>query len=238
MLLFPEARIARIDRDSTRRKGSASTLLDAVHEGGLDILVGTQMLAKGHDFRNVTLVCVLDADSALYSHDFRAGERLFSNLMQVAGRAGRGGARSGEAEVLIQTRAPEHPLFSALVAHDFVRFARATLEERRQAGLPPFSHQVVLRSEAKTDQAALAFLDDAGRRARELLEASGDEARVTLYDPVPMTIARLAGVERAQLLFEAQSRPALHALLDALIEWLHASKTRIRWYVEVDPLEI
>ncbi|MGI9025288.1 MAG: replication restart helicase PriA, partial [Burkholderiaceae bacterium] len=138
--LFPAARIARIDRDSTRRKGAAASLLEAVHLGELDILVGTQMLAKGHDFRNVTLVCVLDADSALYSHDFRASERLFSNLMQVAGRAGRGGARSGQAEVLIQTRAPEHPLFGALVEHDFARFAASLLDERRRAGLPPFSH--------------------------------------------------------------------------------------------------
>ena len=156
--LFPEARIARIDRDSTRRKGSAAGMLEAVHDGSLDILIGTQMLAKGHDFRNVTLVCVLDADNALYSHDFRASERLFSNLMQVAGRAGRGGARSGQAEVLIQTRAPEHPLFAALDRPRFRALRRgASSTERAAAGLPPYSYQAVLRAEAADAAAAIDF---------------------------------------------------------------------------------
>ena len=236
--LFPSARIARIDRDSTRRKGAAVSLLDAVHLGDLDILVGTQMLAKGHDFRNVTLVCVLDADGALYSHDFRASERLFSNLMQVAGRAGRGGARSGEAEVLIQTRAPEHSLFGALVEHDFTRFAASLLDERRRAGLPPFSHQAVLRAEAKTAEDALAFLNAARAEGVRSAEQLGSTNKVTLYDPVPMTIARVAGVERAQLLVESSVRPALHAFLDAWLAALHAMRARTRWHIEIDPLDI
>ena len=236
--LFPGARIARIDRDSTRRKGAAASLLEAVHLGHLDILVGTQMLAKGHDFRNVTLVCVLDADSALYSHDFRASERLFSNLMQVAGRAGRGGARSGQAEVLIQTRAPEHPLFGALVEHDFTRFAASLLDERRRAGLPPFSHQAVLRAEAKTPEDALTFLSSARAEGVRIADELGSTDQVTLYDPVPMTIARIAGVERAQLLVESSVRPALHAFLDAWLAALQATRPRTRWHVEIDPLDI
>ena len=236
--LFPTARVARIDRDSTRRKGSAAGLLDAVHAGDLDILVGTQMLAKGHDFRNVTLVCVLDADSALYSHDFRAAERLFSNLMQVAGRAGRGGARSRGAEVLIQTRAPDHPLFEALLAHDFDRFAASQLAEREAAGLPPYSHQAVLRAEAPIAADAIAFLIAARSDGVEILEGMGVGHGVELYDPVPMSVARVAHVERAQLLIEARSRPALHAFLDAWLATLQARRSRLRWHVEIDPLDI
>jgi primosomal protein N' (replication factor Y) len=236
--LFPDARIARIDRDSTRRKGTAAGMLEAVHDGSLDILIGTQMLAKGHDFRNVTLVCVLDADNALYSHDFRATERLFSNLMQVAGRAGRGGARSESAEVLIQTRAPEHPLFAALIAHDFERFATSQLAERLAAGLPPYSHQAVLRAEASDAAAALAFLASARELGQRWLTEQGLTAAVDLYDPVPMTVARVAHVERAQLLVESQARGPLHALVDALLVELHAGNAKVRWHVEIDPLEI
>ena len=236
--LFPNARIARIDRDSTRRKGAAAGLLDAVHQGELDILVGTQMLAKGHDFRNVTLVCVLDADSALYSHDFRAGERLFSNLMQVAGRAGRGGARSDGAEVLIQTRAPEHPLFAALVAHDFDRFAASQLAERRAAGLPPYSFQAVLRAEAADANDGLAFLADARRRGLETLAGMPSEHGIELYDPVPMAVSRVANVERTQLLVEGRARPALHAFLTDWLASLATERTKIRWYIEIDPLDI
>ncbi len=236
--LFPTARIARIDRDSTRRKGAATGLLEAVHAGDLDILVGTQMLAKGHDFRNVTLVCVLDADSALFSHDFRAGERLFSNLMQVAGRAGRGGARSEGAEVLIQTRAPEHPLFESLVAHDFDRFAANQLGERRAAGLPPCSFHAVMRAEAATSVEAIDFLRRARNEGVTILETSGTAAEIELYDPVPMTIARVANVERAQLLVEAKQRPALHRFLDDWLQALRSRRSRIRWHLEVDPLGI
>ena len=245
---FPEARIARIDRDSTRKKGSAATLLDAVHAGRLDILVGTQMLAKGHDFQDVTLVCVIDADSALYSHDFRAAERLFSNLIQVAGRAGRGGDNSRRAEVLIQTRAPEHPLFAALVAHDFEGFAATQLSERRGAGLPPFSYQSVLRAEARKLDAAIAalvaarelgaaiLLRDATDRADD--RACDLTATVTLFDPVPMVLMRIAGVERAQLVIESRSRRALQLFLKAWLEQWRATRPRIRWHIEVDPLEI
>ena len=237
---FPGARIARIDRDSTRKKGSAATLLDAVHAGQLDILVGTQMLAKGHDFRDVTLVCVVDADSALYSHDFRAAERLFSNLTQVAGRAGRGGDNSRRAEVLIQTRAPGHPLFAALVAHDFEGFAATQLSERRAAGLPPFSYQAVLRTEARKLDTAIAALIAARDLGATLLlrDAAEYAALVTLYDPVPMVVVRIAGVERAQLVIESRSRRALQRFLKEWLEEWRETRPRIRWHVEVDPLEI
>ena len=241
---FPDARIARIDRDSTRKKGSAAVMLDAVHAGTLDILVGTQMLAKGHDFQDVTLVCVIDADSALYSHDFRAAERLFSNLIQVAGRAGRGGDHSRRAEVLIQTRAPNHPLFAALVAHDFEGFAVTQLSERQAAGLPPFSYQAVMRTEAKKLDTAIAALTAARELGVAILRRDAadpaiiDVAPVTLYDPVPMVVVRIAGVERAQLVIESRSRRALQLFLrDWLGEW-RATRSRVRWHVEVDPLEI
>jgi primosomal protein N' (replication factor Y) (superfamily II helicase) len=181
---------------------------------------------------------VLDADNALYSHDFRAAERLFSNLMQVAGRAGRGGERSDSAEVLIQTRSPEHPLFVALIAHDFDRFAASQLDERRSAGLPPFSHQAVLRAEASAASDALSFLGAARRQGETLLAEFELDRKVTLYDPVPMTVARIADVERAQLLVEAHERPALHRFLDAWLEALHASRAKTRWHVEIDPVDI
>jgi primosomal protein N' (replication factor Y) len=236
--LFPEARVARIDRDSTRRKGAAASLLDGVHAGEIDVLVGTQMLAKGHDFRNVTLVCVLDADSALFSPDFRAGERLFSNLMQVAGRAGRGGERSQHAEVLVQTRAPEHPLFPALVAHDFDRFARAQLADRRAASLPPYAYQVVLRAEAPQSAEALAFLAQARVTGESLIDEANAADRISLFDPVPMAIARIANVERAQLLAESTERPALHAFIVRWLAALRDVRTRVRWHLEVDPVDL
>ena len=227
----PGARVLRIDADSTRRKGSAQALFSDVHAGDVDILVGTQMIAKGHDFRRVTLVGVLNADAALFSHDFRASERLFAQLMQVAGRAGRAGARG---EVLIQTAHPRHALYDALMRHDYAGFANATLAERRDAHLPPFVFQALLRAEARTLEAALAFLADA---AGELDGLPGAE-RVTRYDPVPMTIVKVMHVHRAQLLLESASRAALQAALRAWLPRLRMLKGVLRWTVEVDPLDI
>ncbi len=228
---YPEARIARIDRDTTRRKGEAQTLLDEVHRGEVDILVGTQMVAKGHDFQNLTLVGIVDADGALFSQDFRAPERLFANLMQVAGRAGRAG-KSGE--VLIQTRFANHPLFAALVTHDYPRFAESQLAERSQAGLPPYSYQAILRAESRTLAGALEFLSAARERAASLPEA----AAITLYDPVPLPVVRVANLERAQLLVEARARPLLQTFLPAWIGALQSLKTAVQWHIEVDPIEI
>jgi primosomal protein N' (replication factor Y) len=231
--LFPAARVLRIDADSTRRKGSAQQAFDSVHRGEVDILLGTQMVAKGHDFQRLTLVGVINPDTALFSQDYRAGERLFAQLMQVAGRAGRAADVNGQAsraEVLVQTRYPQHPLYRTLQAHDYEAFARSTLEERRAAGLPPFVFQALLRAEAKQLDDALNFL----AQARALHAQDG----VTLNEPVPMTITRVAGVERAQLLLESPSRPQLQAFLKPWMQALRQMKSRIRWSLEVDPVDI
>ena len=230
---FPEARVLRIDRDSTSRKGSAERLLARAHAhpdaGGVDILVGTQMLAKGHDFKRLTLVAALNVDAALFSADFRASERLFAQLMQVSGRAGR---TEKPGEVLIQTRNPGHPLFQSLLNHDYDRFARSLLKERQVAGLPPSGFQAMLRAEAKTLEIALEFLRLAAARG----ECNG---QIIMYDPVPMTLTRLMNVERAQLMVESPSRPALQAFLTGWTTWLYANAPNpVRWHLEVDPLDI
>jgi primosomal protein N' (replication factor Y) len=230
--MFPEARILRIDADSTRRKGSAQALFDSVHRGEVDILVGTQMVAKGHDFKKLTLVGVLNPDTALFSQDYRASERLFAQLMQVAGRAGRAGRAEGgsESEVLIQTRYASHPLYSTVVNHDYDGFAGSLLAERRQASLPPFMYQALLRAEARELPEAIAFLE----AARDVLASDA----IMINDPIPMTMTRVHNVDRAQLLVESSSRPALQAFLKAWMAELRAMKTRVRWSLEVDPLDI
>jgi len=226
--LFPQARILRIDADSTRRKGSAQEAFDSVHRQEVDILVGTQMVAKGHDFKNLTLVGIMNPDSSLFSQDYRASERLFAQLMQVAGRAGRQGG--SESEVLVQTSYPEHPLFSALVAHDYDYFANSLLGEREVAGLPPYLYQAILRAEARELELALEFL----RGARDLVQHGG----ITINDPIPMSMARVHNMERAQLLVESPSRPALQAFLKEWMQALREQKTRIKWSLEVDPVDI
>ena len=237
--LFPGARIGRLDRDVARRRGAAQQMLDAAHAGEVDLLVGTQMLAKGHDFRRLTLVVVVDADAALFAADFRAPERLFATLMQVAGRAGRHHAAS---RVLIQTRFPEHPVFVALAAHDFDRFAADQLTEREQASLPPFVHQALLTVQARSADDTIAFLADARKR---LLLADTDPpipdtalAALTVCDPVPMPLAQMRGLARAQMLIESASRPALHAALGPWLAALREQRHPARWQLVVDPLEI
>jgi primosomal protein N' (replication factor Y) (superfamily II helicase) len=227
---FPEARVLRIDRDSTRRKHAWGEMRERIRSREVDILVGTQILAKGHDFPHLALVAVLNADSMLYSADFRAAERLYALLTQVAGRAGRG---ASQGEVLIQTEYPDHPLYAALRAQDFPRFADRLLAERRQARFPPFVHQALLRAEAGEIARALEFLHD----ARQLGQTIG--ANVQLFDPVPAVLVRLAGRERAQLLVQADSRPELHAFLRTWRARLAQEKsTRVRWALDVDPLEL
>jgi primosomal protein N' (replication factor Y) len=227
----PGARVLRIDADSTRRKGSAQALFSDVHAGDVDILVGTQMIAKGHDFQRVSLVGVLNADNALFSHDFRASERLFAQLMQVSGRAGRAGLPG---EVLVQTRYPRHALYHALARHDYIGFANAQLAERRDAHLPPFVYQALLRAEGRTLDAALAFLQQAADALADIPAAE----RVTAYDAVPMTIVKVMNVHRAQLLVESASRAALQATLHAWQPALRALRGVLRWNLEVDPLDI
>ena len=235
--LFPHARIARIDADSTRRKGSAEALFAKVHAAEVDILVGTQMVAKGHDFANLGLVGVLNADAMLFSQDFRAPERLFAQLMQVSGRAGR---HNGRGEVIVQTGYPEQPVYQALLRHDFEGFARHTLRERESAGLPPWGHHALLACEAGDINEAIRFLSSAREQAESCIEALSLQGVMTLYDPVPLRIVKVANVCRAQLLIEGSSRPALQGLLKA---WMPSITTdrpsrKVRWHIEVDPLEI
>jgi primosomal protein N' (replication factor Y) (superfamily II helicase) len=230
--LFPEARILRIDADSTRRKGSAQEAFDSVHRGEVDILIGTQMVAKGHDFKKLTLVGILNPDTALFSQDYRASERLFAQLMQVAGRAGRQARNEGGSvsEVLIQSRYVSHPLYSAVVSHDYDRFATSLLAERKQAALPPYIFQALLRAEAPELANAIAFLET----ARDCMAHEG----ITINDPIPMTMTRVHNVDRAQLLVESASRPALQGFLKAWLAALREMKSRVKWSLEVDPLDI
>ncbi len=243
--VFPGARIARLDRDVASRRGAAERVLASVHAGEVDIVVGTQMLAKGHDFQRLVVVIVVDADAGLYAPDFRAPERLFATLMQVSGRAGRaapeagtdpdGGATPARGEVIVQTRFPEHPLFAALQAHDFTGFADALLAERREAGLPPFRHLALLRAEAASIEEALDFL--AAAKAQSGAASRGSE-QIRVFDPVPMPLARVKGRARAQLLVESPSRGALHPFVDAWLARLGGIVTRVRWQLEIDPIEI
>ncbi|WP_332823586.1 primosomal protein N' [Ramlibacter sp.] len=229
-------RIARMDADSTRLKGALEQQLAQVHSGEVDVLVGTQMVTKGHDFRSITLVAAVNPDSALFSSDFRAPERLFSLLMQAAGRAGRDAAHAAASEMWVQTFNPDHPLFVALKKHDFAAFAAQQLQERRQAAMPPFAFQALLRAEARTQEVAQAFLQ-AAADAGAGLEGSG---HVVVYAPVPMAVQRVANVERAQLLLESGSRPALQAFLSAWQPVLQDLRMKglIRWAVDVDPLAV
>ncbi|MCA6215245.1 primosomal protein N' [Ideonella sp. B7] len=235
------ARVARIDADTTRLKGSLEQQLAAVHAGEVDVLVGTQMITKGHDFRHVTLVVAVNPDSALYAADFRAPERLFSSLLQAAGRAGRDAEVAARSEMWIQTWAPGHALFAALRQHDYAAFAASQLEEREMAGLPPFSHLALLRAEARDPSVAEAFLRAARETARAWLAEHG-EPPVMLYAPVPPQIAKVAGLERRQMLLEASHRGALQHLLADWVPGLHALRAAhrglARWAIDVDPLAI
>ena len=234
-LLLPGARIARIDADSTRGVGRLEQQLGAVHAGEVDVMVGTQILAKGHDFRRVTLVAAVNPDGALFSSDFRAPERLFALLMQAAGRAGRAAAHAERSEMWVQTWFPGHALYAALRAHDYEAFATAQLAERRSAALPPFSSLALLRAEARDALVASAFLRDAA----ELVDSAGG---VTVYAPVPPPVARIADVERVQMLLESASRSALQRQLAAWLPQLANLRTRhkglLRWAVDVDPIAI
>ncbi|MDM7951555.1 primosomal protein N' [Hydrogenophaga sp.] len=230
-------RVARMDADSTRLKGSLETQLAALHSGEVDVLVGTQMIAKGHDFRRITLVAGINVDAALFASDHRAPERLFALLMQAGGRAGRDAAHSAASEMWVQTWTPEHPLFAALKTHDFPAFAAEQLAEREIAGMPPFGAQALLRADARTQAAAQAFLNLAAAQALGLPHRDA----ITLYPAVPLTIQRVANVERAQLLVESASRGALQRFLSAWGPVLHDCRSApearglVRWAVDVDP---
>jgi primosomal protein N' (replication factor Y) (superfamily II helicase) len=241
-------KVMRIDADSTKLKGSLEAQLAGVHSGEVDVLVGTQMIAKGHDFRRITLVAAINPDGALFSSDFRAPERLFALLMQAGGRAGRDAEQSASSEMWVQTFHPSHPLFEALKKHDYPAFAEQQLKERLEAGLPPSTFQALIRSDARAQSVAQAFLNHANAQLQSL-EGLGTQdasalAEVSVYPAVPMSIQRVANVERAQMLIESASRKALHRVLELLQEQLHASRSEpqhkglIRWLVDVDPLAI
>ena len=235
-------RIARIDADSTRLKGALESQLARVHAGEVDLLVGTQMIAKGHDFRHITLVAAVHTDSALFSSDFRAPERLFSLLMQAAGRAGRDARHSAASEMWVQTFHPDHPLFEALKRHDYPAFAAQQLEERQAAGLAPFGFSALIRADARTQDVAQGFLN-AAAEAAQAQQLPGHE-HVTPYPAVPMTIQRVADLERAQMLVESPSRMALQGFLAAWQPVLFETrrqpefKSLVRWAIDVDPLAI
>jgi len=241
-------KVMRIDADSTKLKGSLEAQLAGVHSGEVDVLVGTQMIAKGHDFRRITLVAAINPDGALFSSDFRAPERLFALLMQAGGRAGRDAEQSASSEMWVQTFHPSHPLFEALKKHDYPAFAEQQLKERLEAGLPPSTFQALIRSDAREQSVAQAFLNHANAQLQSLEGLGTQDAsaltEVSVYPAVPMSIQRVANVERAQMLIESASRKALHRVLELLQEQLHASRSEpqhkglIRWLVDVDPLAI
>lgn len=226
---FPQARITRIDRDSTRRKGSFAELMEQAASGEIDILIGTQMLAKGHDLPNLTLVGILNADAALFAPDYRAPERLFAQLLQVAGRSGR---HQLAGEVLLQTRFPEHPLYHAWLLHQWETYAKQLLQERQEAGFPPFQAQAVLRAEAIDKERLQVFL----KHCKTLVTAP---VGVEIYDAIDAIPAKLAHRHRMHLLVQSQSRPALRQFL---AQWWPAieacAPSALRWTLDVDPVEL
>ncbi len=224
--------LVRIDRDATSRKGSLDALLAQVKKGEAGLLVGTQMLAKGHHFPRVTLVAMVDVDSGLFSADFRSAERMAQLIVQVAGRAGRGELPG---RVLLQTRFPEHPLLRTLVAEDYAAFARQALEERKLAALPPCSSQALIRASARGMEIAESFLQQAAELAGRL---AGEQ--VLVWGPVPAPMQKRAGRYRAQLLLQTTLRPELQRLLAVLVPGLLKlpDAGRVRWSVDVDPIDL
>jgi primosomal protein N' (replication factor Y) len=231
--LFPGVRVARLDRDATSRKGTLAAVLADVESGATQILVGTQMLTKGHDFRRVTLVGVLNADQGLFGTDPRSHERLAQTIVQVAGRAGRGDLPG---EVLIQTHYPQHPLLERLLTADYASFAALALEERRATEWPPFSHLAAWRAESIERAPAFAFLNRVKDAAREGEGGSG----VKVLGPAPQQMERREGRYRAQLLFQSAQRGTLHELLGKTLHAMRGSPEarKVRWSVDVDPLEL
>ncbi len=230
--LFADKTIVRLDRDSTQRKGSLEAYLAQINQGGVDIILGTQLLAKGHHFPNVTLVAILDVDSGLFSIDFHAAEKLAQLIVQVSGRAGRG-EKSGK--VVMQTRRPDHPLLTTLITEGYSRFAMTALAERKHALLPPFSYQALLRVHAADEEAPQLFL----ATVLELAQSIGNHP-VQILGPVAAPMARRAGFYRYQLLFQGGKRGELHALLEALMPKITVLKLakKVRWSLDVDPVDL
>ncbi|MBL4673805.1 MAG: primosomal protein N' [Arenicella sp.] len=232
-LRFPESTVLRIDRDSTSRKGELAEVLEQARSGKADILIGTQLITKGHDFPNVGMVGILEADQGLYSTDFRASEALFQQILQVSGRAGR---RDDVGRVFIQTNFPENPFFEKVIKHDFIGFAKDLMKERKAAQFPPFGSFALIRAESPHQAQALQFL----RKARHDIQPSDG---VRLMDAVPAPMERRAGRYRAQLLLCSHQRSALN---HTLALWLHLIATdkeakklanSVRWSLDIDPLD-
>jgi primosomal protein N' (replication factor Y) len=230
---FPDVPVARIDRDSTSRKGSLEKLLRAVGAGDFPIIIGTQMLAKGHHFPNVTLVGLIDVDQGLFGVDYRASERMAQLITQVAGRAGR---EEKPGLVLIQTRHPEHPLLELLVHQGYGAFAEEALKERHLAHLPPFSYQVLLRAESSNAQAPVTFLNAATAAGRQL----SSPVEIEFWGPVPAPMEKKAGMIRAHLLVQVSDRKQLQNWLDRWVQELSRlpEVNRVRWSIDVDPQEM
>ena len=233
-ITFPHARILRVDTDVIRGKGSAQELFEKIHQGQVDMIVGTQMLSKGHDFDSVDTVIVLDADKSLYSQDFRASERLFAQLIQVAGRSGRS-EKAYKARILIQTEMPEYPLFKALQNKNIDQYLTEIAKERELTGLPPYASQALLIAEAKDAKAIIEALNEIKEMAIHSQRYSND---VQIYDAVPRVMAKVAGKERAQLLIESMNRAALQKTLELLLDIVEEKKKKsrlIRYTLERDP---
>lgn len=227
---LPKAVVVRVDRDSTAHKNDWADLYRRIADNEIDILVGTQMLAKGHDFARLNLVIVLNADGSLYSADFRAPERLFAELMQVSGRAGRA---DKPGKVLIQTQLPEHPVFAAVKAQDYAVFAENELNERQMFAMPPFGFQTAVRTDAPRVADAMEFLNAAKETLAPLLPES-----VSQFGAAPMLMVRLAERERAQIFLESTSRQDLHRAVSLWVQVLQQNRDgKIRWSVDVDPQE-
>lgn len=227
---LPKAAVVRVDRDSTAHKNDWADLYRRIADNEIDILVGTQMLAKGHDFARLNLVIVLNADGSLYSADFRAPERLFAELMQVSGRAGRA---DKPGKVLIQTQLPEHPIFAAVKAQDYAVFAENELNERQMFTMPPFGFQTAVRADAPRVADAMEFLNAAKETLAPLLPES-----ISQFGAAPMLMVRLAERERAQVFLESVSRQDLHRAVSLWVQVLQQNRDgKIRWSVDVDPQE-
>jgi len=230
--LFPSATISRIDRDTTRKKNAMHDYLEKIQSGEIDIMIGTQMLAKGHHFPNVTLTGIVDADRGLFSTDFRASEKLAQLFMQVSGRTGRG---EKEGTVIVQTYNPEHPLFSQLIKQGYNYFCKSLLEERKHSLLPPYSYMVFLRAEAHNTNDAKHFLSDAAMQLKKLTNNT-----LLQFGPIPALIEKRSGRFRHQLIIQSSNRKSLHSHLDEWLDKLDVIKTskKVRWSLDVDPQDM
>ncbi len=238
---LPNARITRVDRDATRRRGSAEKIFTAAANGEIDVLVGTQMLTKGHDFPKLTLVCVVNADGAVFSADFRAAERLAQQMVQVAGRSGRADAPG---RVLIQTRFPEHPVYQAVASHNYNQFVEVALAERRVMHLPPYSYLALLRAESRDITKLDDFLTQAQQSGRTIVAGmagatNGADNAIRIWEPVASTLERKAGYTRKQLMVQADRRGGLQQFLAAWIAVIRdGDKRNVKWVIDVDPIEV